>query len=127
MKNRALAGLTALVVVASVSGVAEAASASKGAKAAADKPCDRACLIALTDGYFAALAAHDPAKAPLAADIRFVENLKRLKPGEGLWKTATAAPTTFKIYVPDPVSQQVGFIGMMESEGKPAEVGLRLK
>ncbi len=71
--------------------------------------------------------AHDPSKAPLAGGIKFVENVKRLKPGEGLWKTASAAPTTFKIYVPDPVAQQVGFIGVMEAEGKPVEIGVRLK
>jgi hypothetical protein len=117
--------LAALVVSASTWGSATAAT--KASAKAADKPCDRACLITLTDTYIAALVAHDPAKAPLGSDLKFVENLKRLKPGDGLWKNASAAPTTFKIYVPDPTSQQVGFIGLMESEGKPAELGLRLK
>ena len=36
-------------------------------------------------------------------------------------------PTTFKITVPDPIAQQVGFIGMMEENGKPIQLGLRLK
>ncbi len=128
MNNRAVAGLAAFVVVAMLSGIGVAVSAVKhGVRQAAARPCDRACLVALVDTYLAAVVAHDPSKAPLASDIRFVENVKRLKPGEGLWKTATAGPTTFKIYVPDPVSQQVGFIGVMESEGKPVQVGLRLK
>jgi hypothetical protein len=47
--------------------------------------------------------------------------------GDGLWRTATALPTTFKIYVPDPVSQQVGFLCVMMESGKPIELGLRLK
>ncbi len=50
-----------------------------------------------------------------------------MKPGEGLWKTASALPTTFKIYVPDPVSEQVGFLGVMQESGKPVMLGLRLK
>lgn len=97
------------------------------AHSADSKPCDRACLNKLTDTYLAALVAHDPTKVPLAPDVKFVENVTRMKPGEGLWKTASEAPTTFKIYVPDPVAQQAGFLGMMKEDGKPVEVTLRLK
>jgi hypothetical protein len=50
-----------------------------------------------------------------------------MKPGDGLWKTASAVPTTFKIYVPDPVVEQVGLPGVMMQRGKPIEPGLRLK
>ena len=89
--------------------------------------CDRVCLISLADKYFAALAAHDPQKVPLADGVKTVENAKRISPGEGLWKTATAGPTDFKIVVPDIVSQQVGGLVIMQSEGKPAQVGFRLK
>jgi len=89
--------------------------------------CDRACLKGMVDSYLAALVAHDPSKVPIAADARFVEDTVRTKLGEGLWKTATAVPTTFKIYVPDPTAQQVGFIGIMSENGKPIELGLRLK
>jgi hypothetical protein len=81
----------------------------------------------MVDTYLAALVAHDPSRAPIAPDARFVENTVPMKPGDGLWKTATAAPTTFKIYVPDPVAQQVGFIGVMQENGKPIQLGLRLK
>jgi hypothetical protein len=48
-------------------------------------------------------------------------------PEKGLWKTASEAPSTFKIYVPDPVSQEAGFLGMMMESGKPVEIGLRFK
>jgi hypothetical protein len=95
--------------------------------AGADKPLDRAGLIKLADDYFAALVAHDPGKAPLASEVKTVENARRIKPGDGLWKTATAAPTEFKIVVPDTTSQQVGGMIMIQSEGKPAQVGFRLK
>jgi len=94
---------------------------------AAAQDCDRACLITLADDYAAALVAHDPSKVPLATTVRTVENAKKVATGEGLWRTATAGPTTFQIHVPDPVSQQVGLLAMMEVDGKPALVGIRLK
>ena len=115
---RTLAGISATCV---------ALISISGTTSAAGKPCDRACLDKLVDTYLAALVAHDPSKAPLAANVTFVENVERIKPGEGLWKTASAVPTTFKIYVPDPVAGQVGFIGMMQEDGKPIQLGLRLK
>ena len=100
-------------------------------QAAAKKPaatsCDRDCLLALADSYIASLVAHDPTKVPLAADARIVENAKRIKAGEGLWKTTTAGPTEFKIVVPDAYSQEVGGMVVLQSEGKPAQVGFRLK
>ena len=94
---------------------------------ASAQSCDRACLIKTTDQYLAALVAHDPSKAPLAPGVVFVENVKRMQPGDGLWKTATGGPTAFKVYVPDVTLQQVGFIGVIQQDGKPMMLGLRLK
>jgi hypothetical protein len=95
--------------------------------AASAAKCDRACLNKTVDTYIEALVAHDPSQAPLTAGVKFVENAEAMRPGEGLWKTASEAPTTFKIYVPDPVSQQVGFLGVMKEGDKPIQLGLRLK
>ena len=89
--------------------------------------CDRACLNKNVDSYLAALVAHDPSKVNFAPGVRFVENTVPMIAGDGLWRTATALPTTFKIYVPDPVSQQVGFMCVMMESGKPIQFGLRLK
>jgi hypothetical protein len=94
---------------------------------AATGNCDRSCLIHTMDNYIAALVAHDPSKVNFAPDVKFVENIERIKPGEGLWKTASAPPTTFKIYVPDPVSEQVGLMCMMQENGKPIQLVVRLK
>ena len=117
MKNKKLyiwLGAMALVLM---SGIAQAADAGL----------DRAALLKLADTYLAALVAHDPGQVPLAGDVKVVENVKRIKPGEGLWKTATSAPTEFKIVVPDPVSQGIGGLVVMQSDGKPVQVGFRLK
>jgi len=89
--------------------------------------CDRACLNKLVDTYIAALVAHDPSQVQIASDVKFVENTNSIKPGEGLWKTASDGPATFKIYVPDPVAQQVGFLCVMMENDKPIQLGLRLK
>jgi hypothetical protein len=104
-----------------------ALGAVAGAQAASAQACDSACLNRLVDTYLAAVVAHDPSKAPIAPGAKFVENIEPMKIGEGLWKTASAVPTAFKIYVPDPVAQQVGFIGVMKEGDKPIEIGLRLK
>lgn len=100
------------------------AACSAGGKSGS---CDRSCLIGLTDSYLQALVAHDPKAVPLAGSLRFVENIHKLKPGEGLWKTTTAGPTRFSIHVPDPVTGQAGWMGMMEQDGKPVLVAIRLK
>ncbi len=117
-----LAGsLAALAVAGCSKGEEEAA----GAQAAAD--CDRDCLIDATRSYLGALADHDPSEAPLAPDVAFVENLQRLKIGEGMWQSATGGATDFAITVPDPQLGQVGWIGMLEQNGEPVMMALRLK
>jgi len=90
-------------------------------------PCDRACLIELTDNYIAGFAAHSAAGVPLAADAKIVENVKAIALGEGLWRDATGGATQFSIHVPDVANQTAGWLGMIERAGKPAIVALRLK
>jgi hypothetical protein len=87
----------------------------------------RSCYDRLVDDYLAALVAHDPARIAFAPDARFVENIKATRIGDGLWKTATSVPATFRIYVPDPVAGQVGFMGVLQESGKPILLGLRLQ
>ncbi len=94
---------------------------------ASAQSCDRACLIRITDQYLAAIVAHDPSKAPLAPNLVFVQNVKRMQPGEGLWKTATGGPTAFQIHVPDVTLQQAGWMGVIQDDGKPMMLALRLK
>src|SRR5262245_26819922 len=54
----------------------------------ANAACTRAQLSAIVDKDFKALAAHDVKAVPLASGVRFTENTKRIRPGEGFWKTA---------------------------------------
>jgi hypothetical protein len=89
--------------------------------------CDRACLIGAMNDYVAALVSHDASRVPLSSQVEFVENTVSMHPGDGLWKTADALPTTFKIYVPDPVSEEVGLLCMMSANNEPIEADFRLK
>ncbi len=52
--------------------------------------CDRACLAGMITQYIDALVEHDPSKLNLADNVRFTEDSRALKPGEGLWQTVTA-------------------------------------
>ena len=58
----------------------------------AGRPYDRLGLIRLTERYLAALVANDPSAMPLADSVCTVENLQQVKPGEGLWVTASGGP-----------------------------------
>ena len=89
-------------------------------------PCARQCLLDIADDYIAALVAHNPDAAPLADDVRFTENTVIMRPGEGLWQSLSSGPTEFQIYVADPVSRMIGYIGMLEANGAPIQFGLRL-
>jgi hypothetical protein len=81
--------------------------------------CDRQCLNDGTDAYVAAIVAHDPSRAPLAANVVFVENLTRMRPGEGLWQAVVQGPGTFAIHVPDESNHTVAYLAMMTYMAPP--------
>jgi hypothetical protein len=118
--------LSKTVIVATALVVGAGPSTVKAATA-----CDRACLIDVAERYLAALAAHDPSRAPLADNVAFVENIMAMKPGEGLWATASGAATRFRIYVPDPDAGAIGLMTVMDrrtaDEVVPAQLAARLK
>ncbi|HSG33601.1 MAG TPA: hypothetical protein VLA37_03640 [Sphingomonadaceae bacterium] len=89
--------------------------------------CDRACLIALTESYVAGLEGNSTEGIPFSDEVVIVENLDRIAAGEGLWADITGAGTAFSVVVPDEANQTAGWIGMVEREGKPTIVALRLK
>jgi hypothetical protein len=92
---------------------------------AADKSCDHACLQGIVDSYFDALAKHDPSKLPVAASIRFTENGKELKLGEGFWKTAGAS--SYRLYVLDPNSGDAAAQAVVAENGALDTFFVRLK
>ena len=94
-----------------------------------DEPgsCDRDCLNEFANTYIAAMVTNDADAAPFSADVKFTENTEVLDFGEGLWESATGASETFRIYVRDPVSRQIGFMTVVEAGNAHRLLGLRLK
>jgi hypothetical protein len=86
-----------------------------GTAAAAD--CDRACMSGLITTYLDALVAHDPSKLPLAApEVKYTEQGKVVKLGDGLWKTATGKGTFRHEYLD--VRKQVAAAHVVVLEGQ---------
>jgi hypothetical protein len=85
-------------------------------------------LIKLMDQYLDALVNHDPSKVPLAKNVKLVENTEVTPVGKGLWENTTGPNTTeYKIYVADPVLDQIGYMGILKEKDKPVQVAIRLK
>jgi hypothetical protein len=84
-RTAAVAGLLAVLSVAPL--LAQAAQ------------CDRACLRQIITQYVDALVAHNPSELPLAANVRFTEDSKVMKLGEGLWKESLTMGTFRQDYL----------------------------
>lgn len=91
------------------------------------KPCERACLKGLMDDYLTAMIAKKPDSLPLSEGIRITENTAPVKLGAGILWRAVLKPTAFKIYVVDPQSQQVALQTVLDVDGRPALVAIRIK
>lgn len=88
--------------------------------------CNRECLRSVMTQYLDAVIAHNPAAAPLAPNVRFTEDTKEMKPGEGLWKTATR----LRPYRLDIIDTRRGIAGAMivvEEGATPSLTVIRLK
>lgn len=97
------------------------------AAAASAANCDRACLSGLVDRWLVALPTHSATGLPLAHNVRFTEQGAAIPIGDGLFVSATAAPTTFKIVAVDPANGQIAAFTVMQQWNKPAVVAVRLK
>jgi hypothetical protein len=87
--------------------------------------CDRACLQGIIDSYLDAMAKHDPSRLPVAASVKFTENGKELKLGEGFWKTAGAS--TYRLYAIDPQAGDAAAQAVVAENGELDTFFVRLK
>ena len=78
--------------------------------------CDRDCLKGMITQYIDSLAGHDPSMLPLADNVRFTEDSKVLKIGEGLWQTATGKDTFRQDYLD--TKKQIAAAHIAVPEGK---------
>lgn len=96
--------------------LAAAAAAQRGA-------CDRACLEGVVDQYLDAMVAHNPKLVPLAKNVKFTENGQRLEIPDALWNSITAKGT-YRLFVDDPQTGEVAFIGTIQEEGRTTGQGI---
>src|SRR5688572_6736027 len=114
MSKATLLGCAALCAIATLVSAQEPAW-----NGAAIKECDRACLVGILDGYMNAIFTHNPKAVPvLAADVRMTENTGQMDVGEGLLWRSKVEPTSFKIYVADPVAGQVALQTRLKVQGR---------
>jgi hypothetical protein len=118
MKSKRLTTLGAAVSFLILASLCTATAAPK---------CDRQCLVDLMKQYVAAMVKHDPKAAPLAANVKFMENAAVMPIGKGLWETASGGPTAFQIYAADPVAQSVACLLVMKEKNKDILLGAHLK
>jgi hypothetical protein len=93
---------------------------------AAAQTCDSACLENLMSGYLDALAANDPAAAPVAPDVMFSENGVIQPIGEASWLTADARGAYWLPFT-DVEAGQAGVLTTLEENGETNLMTLRIK
>jgi hypothetical protein len=113
----------ALAAAALAAGLTGGASAQVAGVPAPEQACQRACLEGMVDKYLAAMRDGKVDDALFARDVRFTENGIEMPLGnEGLWAT-TSALGTYKFYVPDSETQQVGFFGTVMEQAQQSATG----
>jgi len=88
--------------------------------------CDRACLGAIMTRYLDAMVAHDPSAIPVAPNVKFTEDSKVIKLGEGSWKTVGKL-RPYRMDVIDVPQGVVAVHTMFEENGMPILFTARLK
>jgi hypothetical protein len=87
--------------------------------------CDTNCLRGMTDRYLAALTQRDASKLP-TRNVKFTENGKALKLGEGLWRGASSLGIFREDYT-DPSTGNALVLATIDESGAPAILAARLK
>ncbi len=93
---------------------------------AAASKCDRPCLAKTLDEYLSAIVKHAPALAPLASNFRYTENANDVRPGDGLWKSATALGKIQRRYF-DPINEQAVYFGHIEEGSATSIATVRIR
>lgn len=88
--------------------------------------CDRMCLELTAETYLVALDSNDPGLAPFAPSAQFSENGVILRAPDGLWRTTTSV-RDYRLFVSDPLTQNVGVMTVVDENGAPVLLAARLQ
>ena len=88
--------------------------------------CDKQCLEDMADQYRAAYVDHDPARIPVANDVRYTENFVELPFPDGTWDTVTeevGPPLIFS----DPETGQAAIFTSIMQKDTPGFLAIRFR
>lgn len=88
--------------------------------------CDRACLAGFVTQYVNAMIAHKPESLPVAANVKFTEDCKELKLGEGIWKNISKLTDYRRDILDTREGVAVSFL-VVEENASPVLFVMRLK
>lgn len=94
--------------------------------AAAQGACDRQCLTDIMTRYLNAMVAHDPSSVPVAPNVKFTEDTKVMKLGEGAWKSVTKL-RPYRVDFIDVRDGVAAVHAVAEENGTPVLFAARLK
>jgi len=117
---------SAMLLTAGFIGPATASTADTVAAQATKTSCDRECLSGMVTKYLDALVAHKPEALPVAANVRFTEDCKEMKLGEGIWKRITRLQGYRRDILDVRQGVAVSFL-VVEEAGQPVLYVVRLK
>ena len=98
---------------------------TKSVKTAA-KVCDRECLKGFVTQYIDAMLTQKPDALPVASNIKFTEDCRELKLGEGIWKSKIS-PTDYRRDIIDTKEGTAVSFLVFEENGTPIFYVMRLK
>ena len=88
--------------------------------------CDRQCLAGFITRYMDAMIAHKPESLPVAANVKFTEDCKEMKLGEGEWKSISRLTGYRRDILDVREGVAVSFL-VIEEGGMPVLYVVRLK
>jgi hypothetical protein len=126
MTKKYVIAIIALLLAVSFSGISKSTATEQNAAGKADAPCDRECLRGFVTQYMDAMIAHKPDSLQVAANVKFTEDCKELKLGEGFWKTITGLTKYRRDILDTRQGVAVSFLVVEESKA-PVLFVVRLK
>ncbi|MGA9884010.1 MAG: hypothetical protein WBQ34_09855 [Candidatus Acidiferrales bacterium] len=97
------------------------------ARPAPAQNCNRKCLAGLVTDYIQAMTTHNPGSLPVTANVRFTENGKVLKIGEGFWRTASGVGAYRRDILDVPGHTAATQAILLGAQKQPVLFALRLK
>jgi hypothetical protein len=86
MSGKGMMTVIIIMLLAGIYGISGGAEKEEQMSKPVNKVCDRECLGGFITKYLDAMIAHKPESLPVAAGVRFTEDCKEMKLGEGLWE-----------------------------------------